>query len=340
MAQRVVGSLARGLPGTRTRSCNPVGRRALARSRFLPVRRLRGRVSRVTSIRRSESSARTPAGLWLFQRAWLPAPGRSGEPQIPDAQCALLLVHGLAEHSGRYEHVASWFAARGCAVYAYDQRGHGRSDGERCHVRRFGEYLDDLETVLTRVRNAHPELPIFLLGHSMGGLVVAAFLAERGPAVAGAVTTGAALAISARLAGPRLLAARLARGLLPRLRVPIGIDPGGLSRDAEVVRAYVEDPLVERRVSVSLAVELARASRRTLDLGSRIGVPMLLLHGEEDPVCSPLGTAGLQATLLVPGTRLRSYPSLRHEILNEPERSVVLQDIFEWLRSRQKGGGG
>lgn len=291
----------------------------------------------MTSIRRSESSFHTPGGLWLFQRAWLPAPGRSGEPLIPDPQCALLLVHGLAEHSGRYEHVASWFAARGCAVYAYDQRGHGRSDGDRCHVSRFSEYLDDLETALKRVRGAHPELPIFVLGHSMGGLVVAAFLAERLPAIAGAVTTGAALVLSARLSGPRLLVARLVRWLLPRLRVSLDIDPSGLSRDAEVVRAYSEDPLVERRLSISLAVELARASRLTLERGSRIGVPLLLLHGEEDPVCSPLGSAELHASVSVPGSRLRSYPALRHEILNEPEKSAVLLDIFEWLRARQKG---
>jgi len=292
----------------------------------------------VIPIRRSEGSFRTPAGPWLFQRAWQPVPGRSGEPLAPEAQRVVLLVHGLAEHSGRYEHVGSWLAARGCAVYAYDQRGHGRSDGARCHVQRFSEYLDDLECVLARVRGAHPQLPIFLLGHSMGGLVVSALLAERAPAIAGAVTTGAALAVSARLSGPRLWAARAARWVLPRLRVPIGIDPEGLSRDEGVVEAYVADPLVERRVTLSLAVELASCIRRTLARAGRIGVPLLLLHGEDDPVCSPLGSAQLQAAVPVQGTRMRSYPKLRHEILNEPERSAVLQDIFEWLRACQKSG--
>lgn len=290
----------------------------------------------MTALRRSETPFCTAAGQWLLLRAWLPVPRRATEPAASEPHCAVLLVHGLAEHSGRYERVASWLAARGCAVYAHDQRGHGRSAGERCHVVRFSEYLDDLEAVLARVRGAHPELPIFLLGHSMGGLVVSAFLCEREPALAGAIATGAALAISARLTGPKLIAARVLRWVLPRLRVPIGIDPDGLSRDAEVVRAYTEDPLVERRLSLSLAVELALCAQRTRSRGHQIGVPLLLLHGEEDPICSPLGSAELHAGVASQGSRMRSYPRLRHEILNELEGPSVLQDIFEWLRSCQK----
>jgi alpha-beta hydrolase superfamily lysophospholipase len=289
-------------------------------------------------LRRSESSFRTRTGHWLYQRSWLPTPVASGAAGSGEAERALLLVHGLAEHSGRYERVASWFAARGCAVHAYDQRGHGRSEGERCYVGRFDEYLDDLEQVLARVRAVHPDLPLFLLGHSMGGLVVSAFLAERKPAVSGAVATGAALSLSPLLSGLRLAAARAASLFAPRLRVPVGLDANGLSRDPEVVRAYQADPYVERRVSLSLAVEIASAARRTLASGQRVGVPLLLLHGEADPICEPTGSAQLHATVGTPGSRFRSYANLRHEILNEPEAPAVMQEILEWLQARSKVG--
>ena len=134
-----------------------------------------------TAIRRTESQLSGARGTSLFCRAWLP----------PDPERVLLLVHGLAEHSGRYEGAGAWFAARGCAVHAYDQQGHGKSAGVRGHVRRFSDYLDDLEVLLRFVCERHRDLPVFLVGHSMGGLVVASFARERDPEVAGAVTSGA-----------------------------------------------------------------------------------------------------------------------------------------------------
>ena len=133
------------------------------------------------SIRRTESQLTGARGNLLFRREWLG----------PEPERVLLLVHGMAEHSGRYDHVGAWFAARGCAVHAYDQLGHGRSAGIPGHGKRFSDFLDDLDAVLGWLRVRHPGVPVFLVGHSMGGLVVSAFLRERQPDIPGAVTSGA-----------------------------------------------------------------------------------------------------------------------------------------------------
>jgi alpha-beta hydrolase superfamily lysophospholipase len=281
----------------------------------------RGWAERATlaPVRRVESSLAGSGGLRLFRRAWIP----------PRAERVLLLVHGFAEHSGRYERLGSWFAARGFAVHAYDHRGHGRSEGARTHVDRFDELLDDLDAVLAQVRAEHTGLPLVLLGHSMGGLVVAAHLAERSPALHAAVTSGAALALSPELARGRILAARVLRRLAPRLRLGSGLDPQGLSRDPEVVRRYVEDPLVHRSMTVSLATELLAALERTAAACDRVRVPWLLLHGEADPICPVQASRVAQAR--APASQLRTYAELRHEIFNEPEHERVFEDVRAWL---------
>jgi acylglycerol lipase len=242
----------------------------------------------------------------------------------------LLLVHGLAEHSGRYEHVGAWFAARGCAVHAYDQQGHGRSAGIRGHVRRFSDYLDDLEAMLRFVRERHPGLPIVLVGHSMGGLVVAAFARERGPEVAGIVTSGAALRLADAVSGAKVFAVRVLARLLPRMRFDTQLDPAGLSRVSEVVRAYVDDPLVFRKITMSLAKELFGAIRRTAEGARDVRLPALLLHGEADPICPAEASRRFFAQLGAAEKQLRIYSGLLHEIFNEPERESVFEDVFDW----------
>jgi alpha-beta hydrolase superfamily lysophospholipase len=273
------------------------------------------------ALRRVESHFKGADGLRLFRRVWLPErPAR-----------VLVLVHGYAEHSGRYDHVARWFVARGAAVHAYDHRGHGRSAGPRTHVERFDHFLDDLERFLELVRAEHPEGPLTLVGHSMGGLVTAALLVERAPAVSSAVLSGPALALGPGVSRSRVALARVLRRLAPRLVLGSGLDAAGLSRDPAVVRAYLEDPHVHRTMTASLAAELLDAIPRTAAGAGRVAVPLLVVHGEEDPMCPVAGSRAFFAGVDCGGSRLLTYPGLRHEIFNEPEHERVFEDVRGWL---------
>jgi alpha-beta hydrolase superfamily lysophospholipase len=277
-------------------------------------------------VRRSQSKFPAADGARLFRRSWLPR-----EPRR-----VVAVVHGLAEHSGRYDHVGAWLAARDCAVHAFDHRGHGRSEGPRGHVATFSQLLDDLEAFLQILRREHPpELPVVLLGHSMGGLLTAALLCERKPDVFAAVLSGAPLEVPEHFWRWRARAARLLRRLAPQLRISTGVSPDALSRDPEVGRAYARDELVFRRITVTMATELLDAVVRTAAGGFQVQVPLLLLHGEADPLCAARGSRSFHGQLLGAGHRLRIYPQLRHEVLNEPEQEQVLDDLLAWLLERE-----
>jgi alpha-beta hydrolase superfamily lysophospholipase len=276
-------------------------------------------------VRRTESHFRAPDGRALFRRAWLPA----------DAQRALILVHGLADHSGRYDHLGAWLATRQYAVHGFDLRGHGRSEGARCHVARFDELVSDLEAFLALVRGEHPEQRLFLLGHSLGGLVVATLLCERCVEVEGAVVSAVALELGLVPSSAQLRAMRLLRLVRPHTSLATRIDANALCRDPEVVRDYLEDPLVPRHMSVAMALEFLRAAQRTARRGAELKVPLLLLHGDMDSLCLPRGARTFYNQLRVPGRRLLVYPKLRHELFNEPEQEQVCEDVNAWILERE-----
>lgn len=262
-----------------------------------------------------------------YRYAWVP----------PSPARAMILVHGYAEHAGRYDAMAMHFAARGFAVHAYDQAGHGRTRGPRGHVDRFERLLEELSRFVEQIAADHPGLPITLVGHSMGGLVVAATAARHRPAVDRIVLSGALLelptagSIDRRL---RLLVARILSSIAPRIGLSTDLDAAGLSRDPEVVRRYLEDPYVKDRMSARFAAGLATTVARVADDASRVERPILILHGEADPICPVSGSrrfhAGLAATI-GKSSRLSVYPGLRHEIFNEPEREQVWGEMLEWL---------
>ena len=166
----------------------------------------------------------------------------------------------------------------------------------------------------------------------MGGLVVASLAREHDPEVAGAVTSGAALGLSDGVSGVTIFAARVLARLLPRMRFDSQLDPAGLCRVPEVVRAYVDDPLVFRKVTTSLAKELFGAIRRTGEGGRNVRLPILLLHGEDDPICPVEASRQFFAQLGGAEKGLRTYPGLLHEIFNEPERETVFEDLLGWAR--------
>jgi len=275
-----------------------------------------------TEIRRTESHLPGSTGDLLFRRSWLPK----------TSERIIILVHGYAEHSGRYEDTASDLVRAGFEVHAYDQLGHGRSGGTRCHVRRFEHLLDDLQGFVAAVRAERPPLPVVVVGHSMGGLVVAAYASQRNPDVAGVVASSAVLSMPEDLSRARVIALRGLRWIAPRFSLASQLDPKTLSRDPEVIRAYVEDPLVQRKITASLASEMLSAMKRTAAAAAAVRVPMLLLHGEDDWICPVAGSRNFFERLTMTQRELHTYPGLRHEIFNEPERATVLGDLISWIR--------
>jgi alpha-beta hydrolase superfamily lysophospholipase len=273
------------------------------------------------SLRRIEGSFAAADGLTLFRRAWLP----------DTALRVLLVVHGFGEHSGRYDELGAWFAAHGCAVHALDQRGHGRSGGPRTHVDRFARFLDDLAAFHAIVREEYPTAPITLLAHSMGGLIGLAYLAERRPVLSSAIISGPALAGERAIPRSRVLLARALGRLAPKLRMAAGLDLTGLSRDEEVLRRYLADPLVERTMTASLGAELLAAGAATRERAADIATPVFLMHGKQDTLCPVAASEDFAARLTSAGSALRVYPELRHEIFNEPEREQVFADAWRWI---------
>jgi acylglycerol lipase len=281
-----------------------------------------------TPVRRTEDRFSAADGRVLFRRSWSP----------PNPCRQVVLVHGFGEHCGRYEAFATWLAERGCSVHAYDQQGHGQSPGPRGHATSFDGLLDDLAAFMDWCAEEEPGLRRVLLGHSMGGLVVSSFACERAPEIDLLVTTGAALSLSPDLSSLKLFMARLLCNLVPRLGLAAGLDANEISSDDEVVAAYVADPLVHGRMTAGMGGEMLASVERTVASASRVRVPTLLLHGEADRLCLPSGSEAFYAGLPhadVTGSKLKTYPGLKHEILNEPSRAVVYQDVLDWIEARE-----
>jgi len=260
----------------------------------------------------------------LYQQAWTPD---------NDPRAAILLIHGLGEHSGRYEHVADHLTRRGFAVHALDHYGHGKSDGLAGYVERFSVYLDGVAALLEKVRDEHADQPLFLLGHSMGGLIASAFLLEQQAAFQACVLSGPAIKSDQAPPGIVIALIRLLSTLAPTLPL-IQLDASGVSRDQNVVEAYMKDPLVHHgRLSARLISEMSAAMRNTLARASEISLPIIFMHGEADTLTSPSGSAEMFGKIGSTDKTLKTYPGLFHEIFNEPEQDTVLADMSTWLEA-------
>jgi alpha-beta hydrolase superfamily lysophospholipase len=239
----------------------------------------------------------------------------------------MLLLHGISEHSGRYEHVGRHLAAAGVEVIAIDHRGFGMSGGRRAYVASFDEFVDDVEDQLAEVRMLG--LPTVLLGHSMGGLIALSYVLEGRPAPDALALSGPALGANVP-ALLRVLVPVLNR-LAPRLRVPTPIKGSQLATDPLVGQAYFADPLVVRTSTPALGhAMLARVTWANEHLArlDAHAVPTLVQHGADDPLVPASSTVALGG---LPGVHRIEYPGLRHEIFNEPAGPAVLDDLLAWL---------
>lgn len=249
----------------------------------------------------------------------------------PDApRGAVALLHGLAEHSGRYEHVAARLNAAGYSVVAADIRGHGRSPGWPGAVGGLDDWVADAKAVLARTRTAAGDRPVFLMGHSLGALIAAAYVGRTG----GDGLRGLVLSSLAVLAGS---------ALLESMGDPDGqgIPSTALSRDAGVQRAYDDDPLVfADRVPAESTAAALEAAIEVYQAAPDMALPVLMFHGSDDGIADPDGARDFFERLGSPDKRWEVYEGLRHETMNEPERGRVLVDLVAWLDGRTPEAGG
>ncbi len=258
----------------------------------------------------------------LYRQSWLP----DGEPRA-----AIIVVHGLGEHSSRYAHVAKRLTDRHIAVHTLDHYGHGKSDGHSGHVPRFSVFLDGVAALLERVRNEHPSLPLLLLGHSMGGLIAARFLLHHEAEFRAAALSGPAFATDEAPPAIVLWINRILSAILPTLPM-IALDGTLVSRDPAVVDAYLNDPLVHHgKLTSRLIAELSAAMDDTLSRAAEVQLPLLVMHGELDKLTAPSGSITFHANAGSADKTLKMYPGLFHEIFNEPEQDAVLADLGNWL---------
>jgi acylglycerol lipase len=257
----------------------------------------------------------------LYWQAWLP----------PSPRGVLLLCHGLGEHAGRYGNVVDAVVPDGWAVYGLDQRGHGLSGGRRAHIERYADLLTDFDVFRRTVVDRHPDLPVVLLGHSMGGQIALAYALDHQDDLAGLVLSAPALAGDV-VPKPMVPLLRALGRVAPRLR-PAGIDVTKISKDPAVVAAYQADRLVHHgkptlALGLSIVGQFAVLPERARDLT----LPLLLQHGSVDALTDPVGTRLLAATAGSADKTVLWYDGLWHEIYNEPERARPLADLREWLR--------
>ncbi len=263
--------------------------------------------------------------LNLYYQCWLPA---------KKPRAVLLVVHGLAEHSGRYMNIVNYFVPKDYAIYGFDQRGHGKSEGLRGYVERFSYYLHDLITFFHMVCRRHRDARVFIIGHSVGGTIATACAVHHQDEFAGLILSGATLKPGASLSPAKIMVARFLSLLLPKMGVDV-IEASAISRDKAVVDAYVNDPLVYRgKIRARLGAELIKAMQELPCQMPKINLPILVMHGTADRLSDPEGSQMLYERVASRDKTLKLYEGFYHEIYNEPGYKQVLDDMETWLATR------
>jgi acylglycerol lipase len=264
--------------------------------------------------------------LLLHYQAWRP-------PDARQLRAVLINLHGLGDHSGLYPNLAGYFPARGVAVYAFDMRGNGRSPGQRAYVGSWEEYRGDLHAFLGRIPEWEPGVPLFLLGNSLGGLVVLDYVLHQPHRVAGVIAAAPPLG---EVGVPPLLMTlgRIMSRIVPRFSLNVGMDLTGLARDPTVIEAVLADPLFHRRGTARLSTEVTAAISRVQELAGSLSVPLLILHGSADRMVPPDGSRTFFSKVRYPDRELKEYPGAYHGLFADVGYQEVLHDVENWIDKR------
>jgi alpha-beta hydrolase superfamily lysophospholipase len=282
-------------------------------------------VVEVKKMERTEGTFKGDKGLNLFYQCWLP-------DKKPKA--VLLVVPGLAEHSGRYTNLVNYFVPRAYAVCSLDTQGHGKSEGLRCYIDRFSDYIDDIKIFFDIVHQRHGDRKIFLVGHSMGATIAIAYAVQHQRDLAGLIVSGVSLKPGSSISPVLKRVVRLISFLFPKMGVTV-LDATAISQDKAVVGAYANDPLVYRgKITARLGVELLKTTDRLPSQIPAINLPIVIMHGTEDRLCNPEESQMLYDLVGSRDKTLKLYKGFYHEVFNEPEHLQVMADVEAWLATR------
>ncbi|GMR11719.1 MAG: monoacylglycerol lipase [Anaerolineae bacterium] len=275
-----------------------------------------------------ESTVQSIGGLQLYVQRW--------QADVP-TRAVIAIVHGFGEHSGRYMNLVNHLVPRGHVVCGVDLRGHGRSPGSRGHIDRWEDYREDLRSFLQWISTWEPARPRFVLGHSMGALIVLDFVLRYPGGLAGAIVSGVPLE-PVGVASPLLVTtARLLSRVWPGFPLSLNLETAALSRDPEVVRAYEEDPLVHGTASARWGTETLDTIEWIKDHTSDVRLPLLMIHGGADRINAAEGTRRFFEAVTHPDKELRVYPAAYHEPHNDQDWQEVVSDVERWIESHAEG---
>jgi acylglycerol lipase len=296
------------------------------RNGIVPGNREDIEMSQALAVATREETLKGMGGVEIFVRSWRPDSKTRG---------VVAICHGVLSHSGYYTWVAEQLVARGLAVYALDLRGRGKSGGERFFIEKFDDYLNDVNTLVTLARSREPGLPVFLLGHSAGGVISSVYALEHQAELAGLICESFAFQVYA----PEFALA-VVKGLsrvAPHVHV-LKLPIEGFSRNPKVVEAMNNDPLIAHEVQPTKTVaELVRADERLAREFPLIKLPVLILHGTADKVTKPGGSQLFYDNAGSADKTLKLYDGHVHDLLNDVGKEKVLADITRWLDARISG---
>lgn len=276
-------------------------------------------------MKRFETKWTTNDHLEIFAQGW--------EPDQRAPKAAICLVHGLGEHSGRYEHVAEAFTKDGYAMFGFDLRGHGRSGGPRGHFPSSEAVLQDIDLLFTHARERYPELPLILYGHSLGGILVLYYGLKRKPKVKGVIATSPGLHTALESQTGKIIAAQILGLIAPTVLLPSGLDAHAISHTQAVIDKYQQDPLVHDKISLGFGRTMLGVAKWTLEHAAEFPAPLLLMHGKEDRIAFPSSSIEFAAAAPEKST-LVLWDEGYHELHNEPEQAEVLKTMLIWMNAR------
>lgn len=259
----------------------------------------------------------------MFWQAWM----------APKPDGVLVIAHGLGEHCGRYSGLISSLEGKHVSIYTLDHRGHGRSGGKRGHIMYFREYIDDLKLLFNKIKAAHPDVPLILLGHSMGGVIAFKYTLTYPHDVAGLILSSAGLIPAVAIPAMKQKATIILSCLAPGLAMSNGLVASLLSHDESSVKAYIDDPLVHDRVTSRWYMEFTNAGRECLTQAYKLDLPLLIIHGRNDGIVDFHGSVQVMEKAASLDKKLYVFDGLYHETMNElaADRKKVIAIVSQWI---------